>query len=189
MVEQKIRSFLAVRLDDELIREIGCFVEQIKARNNHFRFIPSRNWHITLHFFGDLLESQIDPLVKQLLVFASQIKPFSISLKHLGGFPSLKQTRILWTGTGEGAENLISLKHDLDQELTRQNFPIEIRPFHPHITIACAKELKNCVFSDLEKNIEFKTLSQVNKITLFRSQLSSGGAEYEPIQNFAFLSI
>lgn len=184
MADQKIRSFLAIKLDDLLIQDANGFVTKIQSHYPQFRFIPPNNWHLTLHFLGSISAQEVDTLIKVLPEMASKMKPFSISLKGLGGFPGEKKSRILWIGVSDKTNRLMHLKETLDQVLIKMKFPIETRPYHPHITIARARNPAICPISGAEKNIEFAHNSWVEKITLFRSDLSSQGPQYTPLSEF-----
>ena len=183
MAEPKIRAFLAIRLDDILIKELGDFVEQIQPKYPQFRFLPPDNWHLTLHFFGSISTHEIDLLLKALPEITANIQPFSILLKGLGSFPGGRKSRILWIGAGE-IDRLVQLKEQLDRTLLKIKFSAEMRPFHPHITIARSKIPVICQISNEEKNIQFEQKSRVEKITLFQSDLSSRGPRYTPLHDF-----
>lgn len=186
MAEQKIRSFLAIELDPSLITEVSNFVTQIKSRFSQFRFIPSTNWHLTLHFFGPLSSEELNRLSNLLPEVAFKVKPFTILLKGLGSFPNDLKSRILWIGVEGEIDKLMYLKEVLDQSLLKMKFPLETKPFHPHITIARSQQLINCNLSDSEKEMKFKTQPKIQKISLFQSELTPSGAKYSLLQDFPF---
>lgn len=185
MVEQKIRSFLAIELDPSSTKEVSDFITQIKARFSQFRFIPSTNWHLTLHFFGSLSSEELNRLGNLLPETTAQVKPFTISLKGLGSFPNDLKSRILWIGVEGEIDKLMYLKEVLDQNLLKMKFPLETKPFHPHITIARSQKLINCNLSNPEKEIKFKAQSRIQRVSLFQSGLTSSGAKYSILKNFA----
>ncbi len=187
MVDQKIRSFLAIELNNALVKEASFFVQQIKDKNSSFRFIPHQNWHLTLHFFGSLSPEKVDRLNEHLPSIFAQTKPFHILFSGFGGFPTNERSRILWLGVKDETNQLLILKEQLDRALLKMNFPIETRSYHPHITIARAQKLEFCNFAGFEKN-EFKAKAIVEKVSLFKSTLTSSGPEYVIIQSFHFLN-
>lgn len=48
-----MRLFLAINLPSELQSSIGLQLETLKKLYPQFSWIPSKNYHITLHFFGE----------------------------------------------------------------------------------------------------------------------------------------
>lgn len=188
MADQKIRSFLAIQPDHSAIEEVGDFLTKIQPQHPQFRFIPPKNWHLTLHFLGSISSQRLDTLKSILLECVSKIKPFSISFKGLGGFPNEKKSSILWIGIHGETDQLMHLEEVLKFVLSDSSFSVENRPYHPHITIARSRKPAICPISDAEKNIKFNRQWQVQKITLFQSELSSGGAHHTPLHDFHLTS-
>lgn len=184
MADQKIRSFLAIQLDDPLTKEINNFVTKIQPRFSQFRFVPPTNWHLTLHFFGSISAGELNLLRRTLPQTISKIESFSVSIKGLGGFPNDRKSRILWIGVEKGSERLVFLKKILDQNLSQIKFPLETKSYHPHITIARSQKLVNCSILDSEKWMMFNTQSKIEKISLFQSNLTPSGPKHTILENF-----
>ncbi len=188
MADQKIRSFLAIQPDHLAIEEVGDFLTKIQPQHPQFKFIPPKNWHLTLHFLGSISSQQVDTLKSILPECVSKIKPFSILFKGLGGFPNEKKSSTLWIGLHGETDRLMHLEKVLKFALSDLSFSVENRPYHPHITIARSRKPEICHISDAEKNIKFNWQWQVQKITLFQSERSSRAAHYTPLYNFHLAS-
>ena len=180
------RCFLAVELSESLRKEAQVFVEGIKTEYPDFRFIPSQNWHLTLHFFGDLPSAQVEEVQMKLPDFLGKTQPFLVSLEHMGAFPNERKPRILWLGVSGDTSKLLALKSQVDQALRKLRFEIEKKPFHPHLTIARSKNQFSKTALNLTRKFKAKTIDSIRHLTLFQSSLSPQGASYMVLKTFPF---
>ena len=51
---ETIRSFLAIELDPELVPKILDVQKEFKKTNANIKYVPSKNMHFTLKFFGNI---------------------------------------------------------------------------------------------------------------------------------------
>ena len=59
---------------------------------------------------------------------------FDLSLKGVGGFPNLKNPRVIWIGADKkGAEKLIELAKEIEMKLAPLGFEKD-KKFKPHLT-------------------------------------------------------
>ncbi|HLC19080.1 MAG TPA: RNA 2',3'-cyclic phosphodiesterase, partial [Thermodesulfobacteriota bacterium] len=61
-------------------------------------WVRPANIHLTMKFLGEVEESRIDELSRELEAAARDTRPFTLSAGGVGGFPSLKSPRVLWVG-------------------------------------------------------------------------------------------
>jgi RNA 2',3'-cyclic 3'-phosphodiesterase len=92
--------------------------------------------HLTLHFFEDLSEDRVPVVVEALAEAAGPIPPFDLEIRGVGAFPTPQRPRVVWAGVGEGSAMLVSLANRVRQGLASRGFPVEARPFVPHLTLA-----------------------------------------------------
>jgi RNA 2',3'-cyclic 3'-phosphodiesterase len=89
--------------------------------------------HLTLHFIGEADAGRvIDAL--QTVRFAT----FTLTLEGVGQFPSAGGDVTLWAGVRDTGK-LVELHRAMAAALTLKGFPIESRPFNPHVTLARCK--------------------------------------------------
>ena len=81
MARETIRAFLAIELSEALKAEANHFIETIRKDYPGFRFIPPENWHLTLHFLGQVEPPKIEELVSRIPKVLGDVKPFTISLE------------------------------------------------------------------------------------------------------------
>ena len=183
MAQGSIRSFLAIELSEALKAEAWKFIESLKPQCSGFKFIPSDNWHLTLHFFGALEPSQIEKLKTHVPDALRAHRPFSLGLEGFGAFPNFGKPRILWVGAGGDLPAISTLKRNLDQILKKMNFQIESRPYQAHLTVARAKQGIGKVAAT-RHDFKSETMDHIRHLTLFRSDLSPQGTSYTALEKF-----
>jgi 2'-5' RNA ligase len=181
MGSETIRAFLAIELTDRMKAEAVQFVKPIQAEGKAFRFIDPKNWHLTLHFFGQSPLDDADRVRTSLEKTFKEVEPFSISLEGLCGFPNLSRPSLLWIGVAGNVGALDTLKQRMDRVLSTLNFPTEERKFHPHVTIARAKNRFLAMQPSPGYSFKGNVVDRVEHVTLFQSHLNPSGAEHIPL--------
>ena len=185
--DQKIRAFLAIELAADLKKALSEHLAGFETQMTEFRLIAPVHWHLTLHFFGNVLPDDLKRLETPLAHAMSTAKPFEFELDRFGYFPDEGRARIFWIGLGGDRPSLTDLKKKIDQVLKISGFPIEPRPFHPHITLARAKSRSGALVKPAALPLPRKLPSQpVQRLTLFRSDLTPEGPHYLSLFSFPF---
>jgi len=175
-----MRCFIAVDLPNNV-------KQYLKSLQNEFNIIfgkpvETENLHLTLKFFEDLNEAQVN-LVKKSLRKIS-LSGFKVSLGSLGVFPSREFPRILWVSL-EPTDKVIELKEQIDFALKDMDLGFD-KKFKSHITLMRIKSIKdkNRFFQILDrtklKHFEFDIDSFVFK----KSVLKNTGLEYSVLDKF-----
>ena len=150
------------------------------------RWIDPANLHITMKFFGEVSNEQVESIEAAMSQVASQTTVFSIILGGFGAFPSIRSPSLIWLGIG-ASPKLRCLKQDLERALAECGFESEMRRFHPHITLARAKGRGGAgMFRGLDKLLaesDFNGALKVDRINLIRSQLSKNGVQYDVVSS------
>ena len=173
-----MRVFVAVEIsNDEILKDIQIFQKniQIDAKPTKIDQI-----HFTLKFLGEIDEvkcEQVKDVVKKI-----SFSSFDISLKGVGGFPNLKNPRIIWIGSdNNGAEKLIAIVNEIGLKLSALGFEND-KKFKSHLTIFRARSKINDISVMMREyqTVEFGTQT-VSKIKVKRSVLSPKGPEYSDL--------
>ncbi|MBO3740741.1 RNA 2',3'-cyclic phosphodiesterase [Actinoplanes sp. NEAU-H7] len=104
-----------------------------EARDHLRRHLPPHaarrpdKWHVTLAFLGDVPE---EPVVEALTTVPGP-GPVRLRLAGSGRFGS-----VVWAGLLGDLEPLTAFRERVRVALTEAGFPIEGRPYHPHLTIS-----------------------------------------------------
>ena len=184
-MENKIRSFLAIELDDSLKKNVLTLQKEFKKIDGDIKYVDPENMHITLKFFGDIDLKQVNELSIFIEKVFSNYKSFNLNLKGSGAFSNEKHMNVLWVGM-ENSEILKKLHDELDLEFSKIGFK-KNKSFKSHLTIGRVKSPKNkdLIYNTLKNNRDFQIgQMNVNKIVLKKSTLTSNGPIYEDLKVF-----
>ncbi|MCX8194018.1 MAG: RNA 2',3'-cyclic phosphodiesterase [Candidatus Pacearchaeota archaeon] len=175
-----MRYFLAIDLPEEA--KVALMKVQKQLPEAKFKLVEPENLHLTLKFFGELSDFQVNK-VKEAL---SKIKfeKFKASLGSIGVFPSSNFVRVVWVSM-EPIDKVKELHNLIDVALEKQKFSQD-KAFESHITLARVKFIKNKEeFVKKLKEIKANSIEfQVNKFSLKKSTLTKQGPIYETIKEF-----
>jgi len=182
-VSQRIRSFIAVDIDDPiLVDKITRIQSSIAESGTRLKLVEKENFHITLRFLGEIPQSLVDRVIDALKKIS--FNSFYIELKGVGAFPSIARPRVVWIGINKGFEELKKIHDAVEKELSRIGFPKDKEDFVAHLTIARVKGTYNLSklsailrkLQDIEIG-EFK----VTSIRLKKSTLTPRGPIYSTL--------
>lgn len=180
-----IRCFLAVDLPDSLRPQLALVQGELKKSRADVRWVAVGNIHLTLKFFGNVPEAEIDPLTEAAREAAAQQTPFQLQVTAAGAFPNMKSPRVIWLGLGGDVIPLAQMYHKLEKAFAALGHLPEGRAFNPHLTLGRVKSPANRhrLAMALEKLPPLNWPPfQVNEIILFRSTLTPQGSIYAPLQ-------
>ena len=187
-----MRLFLAVELDEPTREELGRHVATIKARAGEsaraFKWTATANLHVTLHFLGEVPFERVGTLQAAM----SEPLPaaaFTASLDGVGTFPERGAPRVLWIGIHDGAQELRALHAGLGCRLGAAGFDVDPRPLSPHVTLARVRDDHRREAARVAETVRGSAGPplrwRVDRVTLFRSDLSSGPPKYVPLAHTA----
>jgi RNA 2',3'-cyclic 3'-phosphodiesterase len=187
---EKIRVFIAIRVDAHVEREISDFIAELRSDDDGIRWVSSANLHLTLKFLGPAVPIEnIRRLQPELEAIAADTDAFEVEAAGVGGFPDLRRPNVVWVGLR--SERLIQLAARIDHAASRCGFERERRAFNPHLTIGRLKRPR--LDSETRKRIEAAKnrafgISTIREMMLYRSITASTGATYEALAKFQFKS-
>ena len=179
MSEGAVRSFIAVLLPDRVRAGLAAVSAELRGQTRGLAWVRADNLHLTLRFLGEIEPVQLQHVREAVTDAAAAIAPFTVSLGGLGGFPSGRAPRVLWASIAAGGERLEALYATLEAGLVARGIPGENRAFHPHVTLARARDSRGVggLASVLGAGPAFGPV-QVGAIHLMRSELDPRGARY-----------
>lgn len=175
-----MRLFVAIDLPETIKDRVA----ELKDKSlSGARWSSSSQWHITLHFIGEMkLDGSIHESLKTV-----QSPSFSMKLKGVGTFPDKGKPRVLWAGIDSQAE-LKNLHESTGQALQLTGFKPEARTYKPHLTLARFKKFvpsKEMMSAYRNQHLDFETaLFPVKEFLLYRSELQPEGAVYTVLERF-----
>ncbi len=179
------RIFAAIDISEAARQAVSAYVEILRAEFSGVRvgWEKPEKLHLTLKFFGDIDERQLENLTEAIEKTAEQISNFSLQIAETGVFPSPSRARILWLGLRDETGNMQKLAEILETESARSGFAREARTFKAHLTIARLREpqkSKELVEKHLQN--EFESLEfQASEIVIYQSELLPKGSIYKAV--------
>ncbi len=185
---EKIRTFIAVPLPDDLINEIGRLIDELSRFSAPVKWVKPRSVHLTLKFLGNLTPEELEKVFRALDgLFAREHHRFTIRSGGAGVFPSLRKPRVLWVGLqGDAMVQLHRLQQEIEQALAAEGFAPEKRDFSPHLTIGRVKMPRN-LQPLLERFLKYSFPERdfpVHQVLVMRSELHPDGARYSVLKAY-----
>lgn len=175
-----IRSFVAVKVPDEISDKLENFISRLRPLSN-IRWVKREQFHITLKFLGEI-EPEIFESVKNSLLPLKNFEPFKIELSFIGAFPSIKNANVLWISGTKGTKELAAISKRVNDVLYEcAEIERDTKKFKAHLTLARLKgeRISERLLSGLG------TLPQLNwlcsELVLMRSVLTPKGPIYTQI--------
>jgi 2'-5' RNA ligase len=149
----------------------------LDPRIKGLRWLPVDQFHLTMSFLGQVEAEQEDTLRTALATV--RVPPFFLPIQGVGAFGGARPT-IVWAGVGKGHPHLFALHKHIQDAVLQSGFEPDLKPFHPHITLARAKDVPRQAlhpFLHRYEEAEFD-LFPVTAFVLFSSLLSPEGATH-----------
>lgn len=175
-----MRVFIAALIPQEIKIEIKKYVDEIRPNWEGVRWEDHEKLHVTLKFLGELEESRVEEVVNALRVPLRLYSPFEMVISRFGGFPSLKNPRVLFIALSEN-EGLLRLYNEIEERLEALGFKRETRSFVPHITVGRVKGRPRLSGSlPAPRRVSFL----ISEVAVMRSILSPEGSRYSTLSLF-----
>lgn len=184
-----MRLFVAIEIPSEIRKTLVALLKELRGIAPQPKWVRAENLHVTLKFLGETDASKLGAIERALAAVRSP-QPVSLEFRDLGFFPNERKPRVFWLGM-EASANLKSLADEMDHTLHQVGFPLEDRPFIPHLTLArfnppgLPPKLGSAVTEHSTRT--FGSLV-AREFHLIESKLKSTGAEYTTVQLFSFVT-
>ena len=183
-----MRVFAALPLPPRVVSKLEELSEELKRRCHRLKPVRREAFHITLLFWAELQEQQVQRLVALLdEPYMSHRQPISVFLGRLGQFPPRGNPRVIFRSVEEGSREIIAFQRLLTEKVRHldYDFPLDSRPFTPHVTLARNKgeilEPGGWV-SVAAPGESFR----IDRCVLYRSELRPQGPLYTPLKTIMF---
>jgi len=165
------RLFVAIELPESSKRLLIDLDPQIHG----VRWLDAEQMHLTLGFFADVPEDVDLKLREKLsaIVFGA----FFLPIIDVGTFPPKGPPKIIWIGVGRGHPHLFQLHKRVQEAALGAGLEPELRPFHPHVTLArCQRISPQSVRKFLKANVDLDAgMIRVDSFHLYSSKLTPAG--------------
>lgn len=191
MNSETVRAFIAAELPRLTVDSLEKIQSRMKEVVGGVRWVRPDYIHLTVAFLGDVETSRIAPVSDAVRREAAGLNRMAFFLDGLGVFPDLKRPRVIWVGLDGEKRELASLHKGLADELEGIGFRREQRSFIPHLTLGRVKYPRQvprtlAEILDRERTRVDSSLFELEGLTLFKSELTPGGAVYTRLAYFPF---
>ncbi len=183
MSEDRIRSFIAVDIDDQRVLDsLRDLQRALGETGAEVKLVEVDNLHVTIRFLGDVSQGSVDKICG--IMDEIKFQSFDVELREVGVFPSMTRVNVVWVGIERGNLELLRIFNQLEQKLEGIGFKPDGRGFSPHITVARVrsgrkiKDLADAVSN--MKNMGFGVFN-VNSVKLKKSDLTPKGPIYSTL--------
>ena len=182
-----VRTFVAVVPPEDILDQLGHLVDRLhRLPSASCKWVSRAQLHLTLRFLGESSQAQTDIVAKALGKVTGAA--FEITLNRVGGFPSLRQPRVLWLGGVSGVEHLAALAAKVEEAAVVSGFPPETRAFDAHLTLARVRRTPSSPFPP-ELTEALKTVPsftwRVSRFFLVQSNLTPQGSIYTTLHEYS----
>lgn len=175
------RCFLALPVDftDGINNLYKIAVNTLKTEK--IKFVEPCNLHITIHFFGEISDDEVQTLIKNLENI--HIKPINTYTEgfFVFGMPAKPTVVGIKLYYSTDFELMINKYHLVIKSL---NYELDKRPYIPHLTFGRVKSSVN--INNYNKLLSIKTENNpvyLKEVVLYKSILKPEGPTYEKLWN------
>ena len=196
---ERVRAFIALRLDPAAEETIAAMIERLRAprdgsQENGIRWVRRANFHLTLFFLGPAVpRERLAPIADALGAIAKQTAPFEIAARGVGMFPNPARPRVIWVGldsSGPDRGELAALAARVREEAARCGFVPERRAYSPHLTIGRVRSprLPGRLRRSLNEMADSSFgVSRIERVMLYRSEPGPQSSTYHELAAFPFV--
>jgi 2'-5' RNA ligase len=182
-----MRTFIAIPLPPEGRTMLGRLQETLRSFRAEVKWTAADSIHLTLRFLGEIDPCTLPSLAGLLRTGTGRVPPFRLRMRGLGGFPSLRNPRVIWCGLEGDLVQLAALRDQVASACLQAGFTPEERPFHPHLTLGRVRGKSNLqplvdyikIGSTLEHDFA------VEKLHVYQSTLRPQGSLYTVLETIA----
>lgn len=184
----KWRLFIGILLPEETRAATEPAQRALRDQKLAVRWVRPENWHITLHFLGDVDAAAAPALGERLAAELAGLAAPTLRCHSLGAFPNQRKPRVLWAGVAGDEDRLHAIHAAAGAAGRTVGVEPEKRPYHPHVTLGYVRDQA----SPAERAECGAALGRVSwagdsprpypSVALIRSVLSREGAIYTPLR-------
>jgi 2'-5' RNA ligase len=184
-----MRLFLAADVDNETRKQLAVAQVALRSVLERAPVPPRVAWvsptiaHVTLRFVGETTEENAIGLQAALADFTFQ--PFDVTWGAIGTFGGRRNPTTIWLGPTSGLDRFTQLAQAIDRRLDPVIGGGRSQPFAPHLTLGRIRERGRGV--DWARALQTMRLTptstQIIKVTLYQSRLSSKGPTYTALSS------
>jgi 2'-5' RNA ligase len=176
-----VRLFVAINLPSEVRHSLWTATEPLRALDVPVRWVGAESIHLTLKFLGDVETERERDVIDVVESTVAGAPRFVLPIGGFGMFPNATGPRVVWVGC-EPVSGLELLQDRLERHMESVGFPVDGRPFRPHLTLGRVRRgTKRSAVRALGPKmgeLSYGTETHVESVELMESELGKAGARY-----------
>lgn len=176
-----LRLFVAIEVNEQLRSRLAEKIDACRKLAPKARWTPPEKLHLTLAFLGSMDEAKVPGVCAALNGACARHSPFELSVGRGGSFGRASRPKVLWAGVCGDEPALQRFFSDVAVALAPFGYKKESRGFHPHVTLARARDLRGdralaacvAVLGTLDA-----VAMHVPEVVLIKSTGGTGGSKY-----------
>ncbi len=177
-----MRLFIAIPLPRSFKKEAASIQQALRRVSTGGRFVPTDNFHITLHFIGE--SKDLPGAVTAMQEAVRGIRPLNLHLAGLDAFDREDGHTTLLKVDGD-LDELNALHESLESALYDQGFSRDHKRYVPHITLGRGVTCDAAAMEEINKTPMLSSL-RAESIVLFESAREQGRMVYTPVHTQRF---
>ena len=171
-----MRIFVALNLPQKTKDNLERSVSEFKALSSGGNFVPKDNYHLTLHFLGEVAPSDLT-FVQSAMDGVKNLPAPELSVSQ---FTVLRASDIVCAKLRQN-QALTTLHDELGQRLEQHGFEVEHRAYRPHVTLIRKKSF-TLPFSEVTKSVKVYNMPfYATDLTLYESVFTASGVTYREL--------
>src|SRR5438477_3875389 len=165
------RLFVAIDLPDSTRQSLADLDPHVRG----VRWTDPAQMHLTLGFFDDV--ANVVELVLREKLSAIDFGAFFLPIIGVGTFSAKGAPKIIWVGVGEAHPHLFQIYKRVQEAALAAGLEPELRPWHPHITLARCRNPSPSIRKFLRENADVDAgMIRVDAFHLYSSKLEAEGS-------------
>lgn len=175
-----MRVFIAVELSKKIKEELKTIQQEVKKAASAGKFTSFENFHLTIHFIGEVNSEDYDKIKSAMDKAAENIPAFQLNLNGLGSFKK-KNREIIWIGVKGELDTLQCLNKEVVNRLNSFSSKEPEADYTPHVTLGRQVRLNTSINILNEALLSSGWTLPVKSISLMESKRLNGKLVYESV--------
>ena len=171
-----MRVFVALNLPQKTKDNLERSATEFKALSTGGNFIPKDNYHLTLHFLGEVAPSDLT-FVQSAMAGVRDLPAPELAVNQ---FTILRASDIVCAKLRQ-SQALTTLHDELGRRLEQHGFVVEHRAYRPHVTMIRKKSF-SLPFSEVTKSVNVYNMPfTASELILYESVFTPSGVTYREL--------
>jgi len=176
-----MRVFVGLPLDAEVASRIAGVIEPLRRLRGKIRWVPPENYHLTMHFLGEMTREEVDGLLTRVQAAELTTGIIDADVDGLGTFPEKgRRVRVIHLPLESGIEpcRLLFDQLRVPCRSLKSDSPGE---YTPHVTLARVREGDGREIRAALARTEVTASLRFDRVTVFESTLTPAGSVYRSL--------